>query len=599
MPIPCTPGATPVEWSVLYTLSSQLDTLATTLNTPSYVSLDEHPDAPFKFEDPVPLPACGIYFQLQPGTLNVEAQYLATSHMSSAPLADPDPVLKAMAEREDLYLVTDPDDCWCKTIFKVVVDNDRLRLEEVPSSTTGCCQSLNMPQPGDALDYSQHVIPAAWAEYWAIVGYPGSSAQPPWVEKDKCRLTANGIGFQFQDETTGAPLVGAARKITGKWVWPIRARYMELLWEKLMFILACRRHGGAKAEEIIDSISGETITYVPTGCNPTPADILRTLVHESEIADDLPGCLTDGIADWASTTIKFPWDESTCGAEICEESGGLLFYCETVRHLEKLIEAAAARITPYTNEASNACCCTPDIGWRNKSGTSRYCPVYDTTDEIWIYSSSVDYECEDAENPGTTCNWTGTSATVEGYTAGATACPFTNTGTPCALYCQDGTGLPTGQTLLAAAAPDWEYLSQLAATDASTEGWGGAGGIPAQGTTTFLTSPPPGAPGWGWGATAETFLGQWRVELPVGYYASQDCAPVIFDVVCNVYLYVDEAVVDTTQVTVTLTWNTAEGRVTSDWQNVDNIVLQAADSSFRYEILFDEISPPKCPAPLC
>lgn len=385
----CAPN-TPVKWSDVYAISSRIDALAATLNTPGYTDLVDEPDMPFKFPDLVNFSGA-IRFAVSPGTVTVTQQHLSDGVMLTA-AHNLDPVLNAMGQANELFLVVEEDGCWCKTIFQIDTTPGVPRVKEV--TDLGCCQSLFVPQPGDDLDYSQHIIPAAHAITYASTGNPDEGAL--WRVRPACVAETVSSGFKFQSTDLEAPLTDCTREITSaKFTWPMKASYMSKMIEKLKYILDCENSGGAKEDAIETGNPDPDYTYVWENCEVTICALVKDRVERALMDYSTPGCVSQGCSPVTppSEPTAYPWDTPTCGGTNCD-SNGPKYYCRTLEDLEAILDIAETGIHPYDppTNVCGPCVCTVSIECEGRSGYAETCMTqfsaflfYTQTFEYWTY----------------------------------------------------------------------------------------------------------------------------------------------------------------------------------------------------------------------
>jgi len=603
MPIPCTAEETPVTWSVFHSLGQAVDALAVTLNTPNYTPMADFMDMPFNFQDP-PAFTGAVYFGLAEESLEVTNQRLVADHLIPSTWVALER-FRNLIDAGDLFLMVEAEGCWCNTLFQVLRDGDQSFLRAVgDANSVGCCQTLYVPEAGGFLDYGQHVIPAAWAEYYRNNPVFSDNSAGRVLEEDRCVTGLDGIGFFFREPPTGGNLMelyAATRKLEGKFVWPIRARFMQKLWSQIKYIMYCENHGGVIEESVIDHIvneggPSESIVWTETGCSPWIPDFIKTLRRETKLAY-APGCLVDGLVTWNEPVgdQKLPWNEITCAGLECEGNGPRI-YCETISQLEVVIQEIGLRLNPYTIAADNGCCCDLVIKWESAYGQAGYCPSGNDTIG-WSKGICLDYVCEEdvpedfefGDPPPPDCTWTHCSFTDEVYwvNPGGDGCPITHTGEPCAAYCNDG-GIEysVDQYPIAAAAPSWSHMwdlaralacARLAADETNAE-------IPDSGTLGFEEE---------FNSTlAEAFCSRWRVESVSQFLAGTPA----FTASVYIQLLVDDVPIDSEIRSVELEWDAATQKMVGPWTTEPEVALTAPGDNYRYEIVIDDSEGPvKCP----
>jgi hypothetical protein len=364
----CVPN-TPVRWSDVYAISSRIDDLADTLNTPGYTKLVDELDMPFKFSDLVDFSGA-IRFAVSPGTVTVTQQHLSDGVTSIGAHAL-DSVLDKMGKNNELFLVVEEDDCWCKTIFQIDTTSGVPRVKEV--TELGCCQSLFVPQPGDDLDYGQHIIPAAHAITYASTGNPDEGSL--WRIRPACVSETVSSGFRFQTTELEAPLTNCTREIEdAKFAWPMKATYMDKMIEKLKYILECENSGGAKEDEIKTGDPDPDLEYVWQGCEVTICALVKDRVERALMDYSTPGCVSQGCNSSGAEPSAYPWDTPTCGGTNCD-SEGPKFYCRTLEDLEAILDIAEDGIRPYNppSEVCGRCSCGVSIEYEGRFGFAETC----------------------------------------------------------------------------------------------------------------------------------------------------------------------------------------------------------------------------------
>lgn len=321
-----------VLWSHWHALATAIDNLAVTLNTPGYTNLVDDDTLPF-IVDNLPQVEGVIHFTVTPGAQKCtdaddavpydnEANccpvitdiQLLTDFVGSPPSHNIDFVansftgldtydfIKQYADNDRLYFVHEEDDCWCKTIFKIVpaVAAGHYRLQAVPGASpkTGCCQTLNVANVGERLDSAQDIIPSAYSCMWGDLDgiqentTPGTDTDfaydnpmycpdckhiggPPPVGAGGCLAAPSPdhceYHFVVSDPVPPAAegdyyvLDTAARYIKGYLTWPILEEHMEALFTKLRYILHCSRNDGLRPAgrtiAQVQSDGGVTTTY--------------------------------------------------------------------------------------------------------------------------------------------------------------------------------------------------------------------------------------------------------------------------------------------------------------------------------------------------
>jgi hypothetical protein len=366
----CAPN-TEIRWSDVYAIAQRIDALAVTLSTPSYEKLVDVTDMPFKFPDLVDFSGA-IRFAVGPGNTTVTDQHLSDGVMLTAPHVL-DSVLDEMGKNEDLFLVVEEDDCWCKTIFEIDTNPGVPRVKEV--SELGCCQSMFVPQPGDLLNYGQHIIPAGYAGQYAVNGNPEEGAL--WQVRAACVSETVDSGYKFQTVEKESPLTDCTREIEeAKFTWPMRKTYMDKMIEKLKFILECANSGGAKEDEIKTGNPDPEFEYVWEGCEVTICALVKDRVERGVMDYSTAGCVSQGCNSLSppEEPTAYPWNSPTCGGQNCE-SNGPKFYCRTLEDLEAILTIAESGLRPYNppTVVCGRCTCSVSIEYEGRFGSAETC----------------------------------------------------------------------------------------------------------------------------------------------------------------------------------------------------------------------------------
>jgi hypothetical protein len=438
----CTVGAM-VAWPPMRELAENIDALAVALNTPSYTRLVDIADAPFQFTDKVA--ATGQFYQFFSVSSSgmVEGRYLAADELGAAVYTFPETNLGELMAHDELYFVMDQDDCLCKTLFKVEGSPELPTFVE--TSASGCCQTLPVPE-ADALIYQgQHFFPSA-----ILAGYFGTSFEDccecciPSANPTSPACLASSDATMYvktgeADENGCFSVTGVSRNIvSGYFTWPFKKRYMELLVDKLNYILDCERNDGLKPRDAAAPADvggggpGETLSmygaiYSVDGgttnsgwfkqgstCSPHQVDQwLASLWIEGAILDTEPGTLVYGTGAEiavvsrtergnALSTIESrgaeeitdspydlprPWDGPTPPAETSNCSNGLpKVYAYTLNKLNDLVLEISQRVWPYgtfdapsyettCDDTTLVPCCHPDNGYVPSGYTARQCEL--------------------------------------------------------------------------------------------------------------------------------------------------------------------------------------------------------------------------------
>lgn len=454
----CDGSDTIIRWEHWRKLAELVDDLAVYLRTPGYTSVMQliEPLGAHPFAEPKLPQVTGVLeFILEPGTEigegptipNLFACPTVTNRailtefdgivvdMFSLPSGTPMPgqgayqFYSGYAANEDLFFVNEEDGCWCKTIFKIDPGDSALTFVSTADPKFGCCQTLDpVPKIGDRLDYYQDIIPASYTCQWGDVdGIDIGSAEELLARGNgtiycpKCwnNTVSQAAGCQttpsedmvqykfteFDPFNPEAPryLLSVARPIKGYLTWPILKEHLDLIVDRLKFILQCTRHDGLRPA--CESHSPATATgvngyntsaptlwhYDPTykadggaaddngwhlwgyGCGAWDLlawlsslhyEFLQTKPGESKLNPNVPGTLVEpdgGNVEGTSQCIvsyKEPWHELTGGAQNCD-SAGIRVYCDTINQLANLIITIGKRLWPYETfedvESSDGC----------------------------------------------------------------------------------------------------------------------------------------------------------------------------------------------------------------------------------------------------
>lgn len=338
--MPCSPNQN-ITWPDIKEIADRIDALADKLDISGYEKLVDVDDMPFKFDDKEDFSGAINFYVSNPGA-TVTDQYLCKG-LTNTNEYDLDDVLMKMGENEDLYLVHEEDECWCTTIFRVNTTSGKPVLEEVDDQL-GCCQSLFVPQIGDALDSSQHIVPGPKAQHFSENGNPGGQL---WHIRQRCRKAGPNCGFKFQGSQREDPLESVTGELGGYLTWPIRTAYMAKMVEKLEYILECDNSGGAEEDKLRrkpnEDCDEKAPQYIPPGCKVTICDLVIHCIESDTGCTQTPGCIREDCirqnGDPTSNEVPvWPWDETTCGGQQCPD--GPRFYCQSLQDFEAILDAA-------------------------------------------------------------------------------------------------------------------------------------------------------------------------------------------------------------------------------------------------------------------
>lgn len=409
----CLPGDQ-ITWAEFYALGVKVDAAAVTLGSPEYSPLSAETDNPWSISEPV----AATFWQrftvdASAATPLVSARFMAGASGSSYSL--PSPVLEAMAEAGDLYFLADADGCFCKTRYKVIKEGSVFTLD-TSDAIESCCQTLAVPDIGDLLGYGQNIIPAAWATQYANITLPADTASVFYLAVNKCVTVVGGVEFQFAQQIgdpTSFFLTYAARQMTGVFTWKIKREWMDILHDKIAYIIDCAANSGAKPDLIKSCDTGE---YIEEGCPVTFPDFQYSL-GDLWMAPDDPGCLTQCALEC------LPWNSDCCTEEQCETLGNKV-YCETVHQLDTLIDKLTVVLKPYDADIPCPTCCGCPLEASNAGCgddttvypvDNAYCPEKDLYMTLaWTYNPG-------AESPPVTVSFfvNGSLVDTMGLTAGS------------------------------------------------------------------------------------------------------------------------------------------------------------------------------------
>ncbi len=436
----CTVGAM-VAWPPMRELAENIDALAVALNTPSYTRLVDIADAPFQFTDKVA--ATGQFYQFfSVSGATVTDRYLSSDAFGTSVYTFPETNLGELMAHDELYFVMDQDDCLCKTLFKVEGSPESPTFTE--TSASGCCQTIPVPEVGALIYQGQHFFPSA-----ILAGYFGTNEEDccgccvPFANPTSPACLNSSDATMYvktgeADENGCFSVTGVSRNIvSGYFTWPFKKRYMELLVDKLNYILDCERNDGLKPRDaaylgaVEEGGPGETLSmygaiYSVDGgttnsgwfkqgstCSPHQVDQwLASLWIEGTILNTEPGTLVYGTGLQLSVVSKTkrgnvlsttetrgaeeitdspydlprPWDGST-PPDATDCSNGLpMVYAYTLNKLNDLVAEINERVWPYgtfnapsyettCDDTTLVPCCHPDNGYVPSGYTARQCEL--------------------------------------------------------------------------------------------------------------------------------------------------------------------------------------------------------------------------------
>lgn len=410
----CFPGAL-MTWVPMRELAVKIDALAVTLQTPGYTRLVDIVDAPFQFTDKVPAPQ-GFHQTFYLNGRMVASRLMTSDKQGNSAYSLPQSNLSYLADLDELFYVADEDDCLCKTIYKVERAGSGFTLATTDGS--GCCQGLPVPEVNENITaVEQHLLP-----HGLITQYLGTDYSEccgccvPMGLSDMLACTNGGQAYALTAQDPAHPeclyITRLSRKISsGYFTWPFKKRYLDLIIEKLNFILECAKNDGiAPAGHGTPQDfewSGSTTTlwvhgqlYASHGA-PTFQSWFKTgstcptrtvdqwfasLWRESFYDKDAPGNLVFGEPPELVSSgkpddgllLKFtrPWEDPTgLNAESCDPPNLPKVYAYTLNSLDLLVEKLADRVWPYgtfdppaaiqqcDDEDTVHCCGFPDINF--------------------------------------------------------------------------------------------------------------------------------------------------------------------------------------------------------------------------------------------
>lgn len=251
------PGCGPdllMTWVPMRALAVKIDALAATLNTPGYTNLVDIPDAPFQYTNKILEPE-GFHQTFFLNGRSVFTRVMTTDKQGDAPYALPETNLDKLAALDELYYVADEDDCLCKTIYKVKPSGTEFTL--ATSGGSKCCQGLPVPNVGQDITLTdQHLLPKGLITQYLRSNYTQCCAcciPEGLSDMDACSNGGEAYAFTEVDpaNTECKKITRLSRKISsGYFTWPFKKRYMELLVDKINYILQCARNDGTKPETL-------------------------------------------------------------------------------------------------------------------------------------------------------------------------------------------------------------------------------------------------------------------------------------------------------------------------------------------------------------
>lgn len=341
----CKPGD-PVKWSTLYQLMHDImdgaagEYSAGKETNPDYnKTLDEK--SPFSQED---------VYQVS-GALHIEVQGASASSVflvealgSTTPWDLPEP-FATLVENDRLYLVTEEDGCWCKTIWKVVGGGGQYTLQKVDTALKMACQSIAVPEEGSSLP-CEFVPQGAWARMQRKAYSARLKGGLNWTE-NKC-LESGGLLYS----TGGGNVRWVQRALDGYLTWTIAKDDFDEIYSAMYNVFTQWPCGFEKAKwwhnydkdrvpgmgKMIqdDEALGLQHDYWPYVWAWTAKLLSQSDAAWADAAK--PGCLELQITPYQS--LNFPWETATCGdPKRCpDQSDKLLVRCSTLKVLDALVQ---------------------------------------------------------------------------------------------------------------------------------------------------------------------------------------------------------------------------------------------------------------------
>ncbi len=610
MSVSCSPGDK-ITWKLVKQLADEIDQLAATKGTPGYAPLRSIADMPFDQPEVKKFKGAVLFYVSNPGA-QVTSQYLSNG-LQSTVVASLPPSLKKMGEIDELFLVHEEDGCICTTIFAVDTTTGKPVLKEANASL-GCCQTLFVPQVGDALDASQNLIPGAKAQHFSTNGAPNDQV---WEIRGACRNEDALAAFKFdiagRDE---APMLLATRELEGYFTWPIKRRYMDAMIDKLKYILSCANSSGAERDKVRketdDPISGHA--FVPEGCELTICALATDRKLRGLISASNPGCVYEDCERVDSIEPTYPWDSPTCGGANCG-TGGPKFYCQTLKDLSQIVAAAKNGLKRYSaGKQCRPCSCSFGLECEDHTGMAESCwPITYFDGEVVTLRGFIEERDYlngnlDGEGPETcveldAVNWSeGSWDSCNGMLSEDSACgtePYEPD-----THCQDdedNSWVPAGSFSIPmfGGPPNFTALKAAAETAFnSCEGWLAGGSCSALAATYYgpQFQMPVGLPGLG-SAFAVRRSFRWRVRL-AGTWENCTDTPEAQSVKVVRYTSISGAEPTVVAATITATWDAAEKTLVSRWYEIEAPEFPAEDLTAS-EIWVEIVDPSGIPCPRC
>ena len=350
-----------VTWQMTRALAAITDITADSMSTPDYDKLLEDNTTPFPLTNVLQSGSIYYYFNVTSthgsgGTYPmVSSQYIGDA--SAVPIKLDEP-MKTMAGLGELFFVLDADGCLCKTIFKVEpanMDKSSFKLVTLIWSDpgTGCCQTLDMPTDGSLLDRSQYIVPSGLAALYNLdfTLTPGRGYVN--FEEKRCKSEPNlaagklgGMEFKMKEIPRNRwnrnyTIHSIRRKISGTYVWAIRADWYQTVKERVDYILKFGNNEGAYADTVYKNGSDE---FVPEHC-PVSFEDLQWTMQKNDPGTQVPGCM--------SSPGKYPWKVATCSGTSCwngSGAGGPKIYKASLEQFQQLVNDIPSQVYPYDPE---------------------------------------------------------------------------------------------------------------------------------------------------------------------------------------------------------------------------------------------------------
>lgn len=335
----------PVRWKTLYKLMADIMDNSSgeysfgNEENPVYNKiLDE--TSPFYLPD-VYRAEPALHIGLREGLVVVT--YLVQTVGDTTPWVLPNP-LKTLASQGRLYFMAEPDDCFCKTIWRVQDMGGYYTLAETGASAKMACQSMEVPTPGSIMP-NAFVPNAAWSRMLRRAGDSSDSDGQTWTEK-KC-MAVDGLLYK----TDNNDVMWVQRSMIGHFTWSIAKDDFDqifLAMTRVFIEWPCGYErskwwhyydsnntpgaGQMREEDEALPLSADNWQYVWAWT----AKLLAS-TDSAWAAAVKPGCLEVGLEPYVN--LKLPWYESTCGdnKRCPDQPDKLLVRCTTLRILDALV----------------------------------------------------------------------------------------------------------------------------------------------------------------------------------------------------------------------------------------------------------------------